>query len=215
MKRIALLAGLFLPALVAQADSMQTSPNIAVARLGEIFERYQMTKDLEDRFDRARLAIADEAENRRQAIQNQAEALESFKPTSKEYTERKTDLQRAQIEFRLWLETEEQRIKNDHMGWLRHIYDNVRGAVESEATARGIDVVLADRELPEDLPNSDALRQEILVRPVLFYSQRVDLTEPVLAVLNQAYAKGGGAASLNADAPQPDLPPRVKKPAVE
>jgi len=198
MKRCVLAVGLLLPPLVASADP---APKVAVINLAAVFDGFQMTRDLEQRFEDARRAIGAEAESRRKAIENQLTALEAFDRSSREFAERRAAVQRMQVEYRVWAEVEEQTLKDEHMGWLRSIYDEVHRAVEREAQSRGFDLVLTVRDLSADVPDSMALRQEILLKQVLYFSPRTDLTAPVLTALNQAYAKRGGAASLSAAPP--------------
>ena len=66
-------------------------------------------------------------------------------------------------------------------------------------------------ELFEDVRDSDLLRQQILLKKVLFFSERLDLTELVGKDLNDQYAKRGGAASLADAPPPPPLPARPQK----
>ena len=105
-----------------------------------------------------------------------------------------------QIEARLWVELEEQKLKDEHMAWLRRIYEDVRTAVAAEAEKRNIDLVLTYKELPPNVPDSMTLRQEILLKQVLYFNDRVDLTESVLTSLNEKYTNAGGAATLRVGA---------------
>lgn len=213
--QIVWLCGLLLPGVAWGADGEgQDEPKIGVVKIAQVFEGYQMTRDLEDRFDGRRRAITDEAENRRKAMDNRRAALEAFDPASKDYAERREELRQAAVEYKVWLEVEEQRLKEEHMAWLRLIYEDVCAAAAAEAQARGIDLVVTCDDLSEDVPDSVALRQEILLKKVLYFSGRIDLTESVLRRLNENYEKKGGAASLKqppagrSPSPAADLPPK-------
>lgn len=195
--RMVLACGLLLPGVAWGADDEGDSgPRIGVVKIAQVFEGYRMTRDLEDRFDARRRAIGDEAESRRKAMDNRRAALEAFDPASRDYAERREELRRSAFEYKVWLEMEEQRLKEEHMAWLRMIYEDVCGAVAEAAQARGIDLVLTCDDLSEDVPDSVALRQEILLKKVLYFSERIDLTESVLRRLNESYEEKGGAASL-------------------
>lgn len=202
MNRIALLVGVLLPACVCSADEGQPAlGGIAVVDLARVFDGYRMTKDLEQRFDDRRRVIGDQAESRRYAVEKQLTALQAFDPASRDYAERRNELYRMEFEFKVWLSMEEQRLKDEHMAWLRSIYDDVRQAVAGVAESRGIDLVLTYDELSPDVPDSLALRREILLKKVLYFSDRVDLTAQVLEGLNENYEKTGGAASLKEPPP--------------
>ncbi|MCP4250300.1 MAG: OmpH family outer membrane protein [bacterium] len=211
MTRTALLMGLLLPAWTAPAEQ-PPEPKVAVVNLARVFDGYAMTKDLETRFEAKRRGIADDAENRRKSLEQQISALEAFDPASKDYAERRDQILNTQIEYRIWLEVEEARLKEEHMSWLRVIYNDVRTAVAEMAEQRGLDLVLTYDELSPDVPDSLALRREILLKKVLYFSDRIDLSETVLDQLNGTYAKRGGAASLG-HAPTVPGPPDPKSDA--
>lgn len=195
---IAVTCGILLAMLQPglQADSQGPAPAVGAVNIAQVFEAYQMTRDLEQRFESARRGISDEADNRRQAMENQMASLEAFDPASRDFAQRRDDLQRMRFEFKVWLEMEEQRLKEEHMAWLRQIYADVTDAVSEAARSRGIDLVVTVDELSEDVPDSLALRREILLKKVLYVSPRVDMTGQVLRLLNEKYEKKGGASWL-------------------
>ncbi len=211
----AVICGLLLlvPAGLAMGIQDGGPPGVGVVDIARVFEGYQMTRDLEQRFDARQQGIRAEADNRRQAMEKQLATLEAFDPTSKDYAERRDRLQQMQFEFRVWLEMEEQRLKEEHMLWLRMIYDDVSEAVAQSARSRGIDLVLTHRDLSEDVPDSSALRNEILLKKVLYFSDRVDLTGQVLRLVNENYEQRGGAAALKSKPPLP--PPAASVPATD
>ena len=202
-----MLCGLLMPvaAWAAGDDRNDSPPAIGVVEIAQVFEGYQMTRDLEERFDARQRSIRAEADNRREAMEKQLASLEAFDPASKDHAERREGLQRMQFEFRVWLEMEEQRLKEEHMLWLRMIYDDVCRAVAQAARSRDIDLVLTHRELSEDVPDSSALRNEILLKKVLYFNERTDLTGQVLRLVNESYEERGGAASLR-QTPTPQAP---------
>ena len=200
-----MLCGLLVPVLAWAAgdDRDDSPPPIGVVDIAQVFDGYQMTRDLEERFDTRQRGVRADADNRREAMEKQLASLEAFDPASRDYSERREGLQRMQFEFRVWLEMEEQRLKEEHMVWLRMIYDDVCRAVAQAARSRDIDLVLTYRELSEDVPDSSALRNEILLKKVLYFNERTDLTGQVLRLVNENYEERGGAASLR----QPPTPP--------
>jgi len=215
MKRIALLIGLLLPAWTAPAQPAPApgSPKIAVLNLPVVFDGFRMTKDLEGHFEQRRQNIGAEAERRRQVMDGQRAALEAFDPASQDYTDRRDQLLHDQVEYQVWLEFEEQRLKNEHMGWLLKIYRQVRETVAQHAGKQGIDLVLTHDDLSDDIPDSLTLRREILLKKVLYFSDRIDLTDVVLEELNRRYAADGGAASLDNAGPPPPAPVERTQPA--
>jgi len=212
MRRIGLwtLALLPLPVVPAVLLAQQGQPGtvavVAVVNVAKVFDGYRMTKDLEQRFEDKRRAIGDEAENRRKTIEQQLSALEAFDPASADYTQRREEVLRLQAEYRVWLDLEEARLKDEHMAWLREIYERVRETVAAQAQKRGLDLVVTYDELSEDIPDSLALRREILLKKVIYFHDRVDLTAAVQQDLNTSYNAKGGAASLSSAPPARSIP---------
>lgn len=204
-----ILFATLLSAVPSQVGSQSPgSPNIAVVNLAQLFERYQMTSDLEQMFDERRQGVAAAAQKRREAVNVMRTGLARFKPGSPDFTRREEDLVRAEIEFQVWLEMQERRLKGQHKQSLQQIYRDTRQAVAKLAAERRIDLVLTYDELEDEAPDSVAFKQQILLKKVIFASGRIDLTETVLAMVNSEYRKRGGAAAMNLDSinPAPGTP---------
>lgn len=183
-------------ALAQQAQPHAGSPNIAVVNLTSVFDRFSMTRDLEDLFAGRRESITGQAESQRDDITFKRNELRQFKPGTPDFQQREETLIQAEIRFQVWLEVEERRLKNEHKNWLVEIYKNVEQVIAKLAADRGIDLVLTYNDLDPGAPDSVAFKQQILLRTVLFASDRADLTGPVLAKLDADYQKRGGPNTL-------------------
>jgi Skp family chaperone for outer membrane proteins len=170
--------------------------NVAVVDLASIFEKYAMTKDLEAAFDARRRAAAEEAANKKTAIDKKREALLARKPESKEFAELEQEVTHLEVEYEVWASVQEKSLKADHKRWLMRIYNNVREAVAEVAAPAHVDLVLTYDKLTEEAPDSIALRQQILLQKIIYFDDRIDLTQAVLTRLNEKYEKAGGAAGL-------------------
>jgi len=193
----------YMMAAVWAAGQQAGQPGVAVINLPHVFERYQMTRDLEQFFEEKRQSFTQEAQKKRDDVTMKRNALSQFKPGTVDFNERRKNLTQAEIEFQVWLETLEAELKEEHKAWLLSLYDDVQRVVGKLAQERGFDLVLSYNEnLEEDAPDSVALRQQILLRTVLFASERVDLTQPALERLDAEYQKRGGGAALRAPKPE-------------
>jgi hypothetical protein len=54
--------------------------------------------------------------------------------------------------------------------------------------------------LTDEVPDSVALRQQILLQKVIYHDKRVDITDETLRRLNEAYRKSGGIRTLDSAA---------------
>jgi len=192
---IILIAAITL-ATAASVNARADDINTAVIDVARVFEEYQLTRDLEAKFDEKRRALAEEAERRHTNIEQMRRGLAAFDPASKDFARREKDLIQEEISFEVWSTYEEKKLKAAHKAWLLHIYDKTRAVISNIAKERKIDLVLTYDKLAEDAPDSVALRQQILLQKVIYHSDRVDITDEVLDRLNKAYRDRGGAKSL-------------------
>lgn len=177
---------------------------VAVVNLTEVFERYQMTRDLEQKFEERRQSVSSEAQQLRDDITMKRNALMDLKPGTPDFLQREEDLIRAEVSFQAWLEIQERRLKEQHKAWLELIYGHARDVVRKIATERKIDLVLTANDFQDDTPDSMAFKQQILLRSVIYADNRINLTEPVIEMLDTQYQKNGGAAMLRL---VPNAPP--------
>ena len=191
----------------ARADAVNT----AVVDVARVFEEYQMTRDLEAKFDERRRALAEEAERRHNNIEQMRRGLAAFDPSSKDFARREKDLLQEEVAFQVWSRYEEKKLKDNHKAWLLQIYRSTQTVVAEVAQERSIDLVLTYDRLAEDAPDSVTLRQQILLQKVIYHSDRVDITNEVLDRLNKAYREQGGLRSLGDAPPAPEAPDRTGK----
>jgi len=180
-----------------QSGSAQTAPtNIAVINLARVFERYRMTNDLEQMFAERRRDIKAQAEKKRDEIAVRTNALQQFKPGTDDYRAREEELTNAEVEFEVWLQVEERRLKNEHKAWLEQIYEYTQAVVAQIAEKRGLDLVLTYSDVERDAPDSMAFKQQILLRTVIYANNRTDITSEVTEMLDADYQRRGGAAAI-------------------
>ena|GEM_PF-1063589 len=183
-------------AMPGRAPAQEKNVNVAVVDLAFTFEKYAMTKDLEAMFDERRRAAAAEAERKRASVEAKRKNLLALKPESAEFTQLEQEITRMEIEYEVWAAHQEQALKRDHKRWLMRIYKDVKDAVAQIALSSKIDLVLTYDQLTEDAPDSIALRQQILLQKIIYFDDRIDLTQAVLSQVNAKYEADGGAAGL-------------------
>jgi len=208
MSATAFFALILTPLCAGQAGGLQPAPlNIAVINLATVFERYQMTRDLEQVFAQRRRDVKAEAEKKRDDLSAQANALQQFKPGTDDYRQREEELTRGEVEFEVWLEVQERRLKSEHKAWLEQIYQNTQDVVAAVAAKRGLDLVLTYSDVERDAPDSIAFKQQILLRTVIYANERTDLTKEVIELLDADYQKRGGVGALELKVPLTHTPP--------
>lgn len=187
-----------------------SAESVGVINIAEVFDGYQMTSDLEGLFQLRDQRFKEQSKDRLGQLEARRKELEAFAPNTPDFEERRQELIRLEMEYQVWGSYEQRRMVDEHMRRLLQIYEDTQSAVRTVADARGLDLVLTYDRLSEDAPDSTALRQQILLRKVIYANDRIDLTRVVLEELNRAYQQRGGVESLKLG--EADSPPGVHIP---
>jgi len=188
--------------LALAAPSIATADTkVAVVNIPQVSDGYKKTADLEARFEGIRQkanlerkSISDRIERAQRSLQ------EELKPGTEAYRARLKDLAVLQAELKWFTEVEGRRIEQGLAKSLREIFDDIHGVINTIATQRGLDIVLASDQLPTQGEYDPAqVRQQILIQKVLYWSPKTDITQEVISLLNANYkgvdASGGSGGS--------------------
>jgi len=175
--------------------------NVAVVNVAKVSEKYLKTADLESQFDVTRRKVAQERDAMKQKSDNANKSLqEELKPGTEEYRQRKKEIAVMDAELQWFTESEGQKIEQGLAVSLRSIYDDIRAVAKEVAEEKGFDIVLASDQLPNETPDSPTqVRQHILLQKVIFWNDKVDITEEVVSRLNAKYKAGGTATTPPGD----------------
>ncbi len=184
MKRVTFIA---LLATVAAARPAQAQTKVAVINVEEVFAKYRRPAVLEEEIRARQKGFVDEADQRRQAIDRKRQALQAYKPGTPDHDAKAREIRRDEIEFQVWRTLGEEEIKLQHKNSFRLIYDDVRAGVAALAKERGIDLVLTYDTLTDEAPDSQSLRQQILLQKVIYWSPHVDITADVIERINATF----------------------------
>jgi len=186
---VVLLAG-----AVALKDSLAqparaTAPatRVAVCDIVEVFDNYQRAKDLTAVMKEQAKRIEAEDEKRGKAIDAINMELESLKAGSPEHEKRLDEATRLTIERRAWREFQTAKNMRNHHRLTLEMYNEIRGMVARVAKEKGYHLVVHRNRSKLETQNTRELLQAIAARKVIFAAEEVDLTEAVLARLNQAF----------------------------
>ncbi len=160
---------------------------IGVCDVVQIFNSYDRTKDLNTKQTNKIAAMKAEDDMRVKAIEAIRMELEGLKVGSNEFEKRRSEGERLTIERAAWLKFKETQILRDYATLSRDMYKEILAAVKQVASEQGYELILC-RE-PSQLQSESVaeLRQEISARKVLYASGNIDVTDHVLARLNQLY----------------------------
>jgi len=186
---------------------------IGVVNVATVSEKYAKTKELEGQFDALRKSLGQQRDAMKEKIERAKTGLqEELKPGTAEYQNRRKEIAMMEAELQWFVESEGQKVERGLAEALRSIYDDIQVCVKEIADEKGIQIVLAADTVPAEAPETPSqARQTILLQKVLYWKPDVDLTEAVLARLNQRHKPGSGATSLDKAKPAAK-PAETKRP---
>lgn len=160
---------------------------VGVVDMMRLFNSYDKTKWLNAEFERQKQRIEQEITQRDAKLKTLSESLGYYAPDSEEYRRTSWELVQARAEREAFLSAAEYQVGNEHRDLTLKTYKEIEAMIASIAQRRGIDVVLTFEQLEEKLPDSNAVRQQIRFRQVIYYHPRTDITNEVLDALNRDF----------------------------
>jgi Skp family chaperone for outer membrane proteins len=199
---VACIAGPAMCQDAANPASKMDKSAIGLLDIEYIFENHPTIKDAKERLKAEVESTSKKIEERKKDLTTRAESLKQLKAGTPEYKEQEKVLFQMQAETQL----EVQNARKDLLvKEVKLIYDNyvmVQDQVKTLAEYWGLDMVMiydgqqVDANNPQDM-------QRGMSRQVIYHNPAMDITKPVMEMLNQVasqrgqqqqQAKGGGAA---------------------
>lgn len=210
MPRLVLVAALLLSLTVAARAQDAGGTKIAVANPARIFADMQETQDLKQKLEQERASLEGEVKARQQKVRDLQAARDLLKADSAQYQEADKAFMKEAIEFDTWSKITQAQLQGNQKQQMKILFDKIVTATQEVASARGIDLVLADQkpDLPENLAqiNVEQLRGILNQRNVLHADPKVDLSDEVIAKLDEKYKAGGGGGGASAPTAAPANP---------
>jgi Skp family chaperone for outer membrane proteins len=167
---------------------------IAVVDLGKLTQ--QLTEQAADQqIMQSRLnQFKQEVAKRKKVIQKLEEPLNpqsviALKPNTPEYKAQANKLLKASLKLQVFEQFTQDRLKIKQRMLTADIYRDVNDAVAQYAKTHGIDLVLVTHKFDYNVTSTRNLMLQIANRAVLYHDGAVDITDPLVRIMNQAYQK--------------------------
>lgn len=188
---IALTLGLALAGSAA-AQTMK----VATVNAAKVFNELQETKDLKAKMENERKTLEAQEVEKKTRIKDLQSARDALKVDSPQYDEKNQELIRAAIDLEVWGRMTQATVGRNQKQQMMNLFNKITATVAEVATAKGIDLVLAEQRpdnlTPEQLEqiNVDQMRALINSRNVLFSTPNVDISNDVIATMDAKYKAG-------------------------
>jgi Skp family chaperone for outer membrane proteins len=161
---------------------------IATASPSKIFSGMKEKTDVETKLKQQRDGLATEERSRRQKVQDLQSQLALTKPDAPQYEEQNNQFMQAAADFKMWGELSQAKAARDEKLQTKLLFDKITATIAEIAKERGIDLVIAEQP-PMNIERVSAqdLTQLMAQRQVLYTNANVDITQDVIAKLDERY----------------------------
>jgi Skp family chaperone for outer membrane proteins len=182
-----MLAALLLPAVSACAQTF------AVVNPAKVFNEMQETKDLKQKMEADRKVLEDDEKKKAQDVEEARKARALFNEGTPEFSAKNQEFLKKALDLRVWQELTRAELGRQQKQQMKSLFEKIEAAATEVAKAKNIDLVIVEQraDFPPDLDqiNVDQLRALINQRSVLYKSDKVDITNDVIAKVDANYKK--------------------------
>jgi Skp family chaperone for outer membrane proteins len=160
--------------------------------------------------------VADENAKKAEIAQLQESRDRNLKPDTPPYNEISVQIDQKTADLQAWDSFTRMQDDRDQKQTLKTVYKEIQDAAARIAQQDGIDLVITtiDQDIPSvEKMTNDQLHLLLDERVVLYHSPHIDITQKVLLMLDNDFAKGGGVPPAPAPAPGPAPTPPPGGPA--
>jgi len=180
-----------------QGGQTGEEPKVAVVDLMYVFNESEQIKVLNQQRQQYLNQLGQEADKRLRKLRVEKETRDAHAPDSAGWYERDKVFTDMKIDNTVWEMTKKEQMTQQHMRWVRKTYRRVLDEVRNVAQSKGIHLVVTREGMDLDkVVNPEALSGQILSRKVVYCDPAVDMTNEVLARVNETFEKEGGAKSV-------------------
>jgi Skp family chaperone for outer membrane proteins len=194
MMMLALTAPKATMAAPPAAGSTGAATKIATASPARIFNEIQETKDLKALIESKTKSLEQDRFAKEQKLKELKALRDQLKPDAPQYADRDRDLRQAAIDYKVWFDSNTADMQAEQKRQMLLIFNKILSAVQEVATAKGIDLVIAEQkpDFPPTLDQIDAnnLRMMINSQNVLFSTPQVDISTDVITAMDAKYKSG-------------------------
>lgn len=199
MSLIAAAGVAFAAAPAVAAPQASGGTHVGVVNAQKVYNEMQETKALTTRMAEENKRLKGEDEARQAALQKLRQERDTqFKPGTAQYADMNKKLIQQSADYKIWRETQQALLEDAYKQQVRQLFDKVQSAIAEVAKRENYDIVVADtsERLPDALDQVDlrALKAMLLQKSVLYASEKSDITQSVIIVLDAKFnaAAAGG-----------------------
>lgn len=185
-------------AATSQADSISVDGPIAFVNLDRIVNEYDMANDLKAVVETKAQNIDAELTRRGKKLENDIAAFQDKARkglmTSAVAETQQNKLQQQQNDFLNYQQKKQAEIQEEQLTMMRNIYDAVKTYIDKYNAEAGYSFIFANQS---GMPAADG--SSLIDFPILCGAAALDITDAIIAGLNEEYVAGKNSGSTEAE----------------
>lgn len=190
-------AGLSTAARPASAAPADAGVKIAVVNIIKLSDQLEEKTAQTDKLQKMLTIFKAEQAKKQEVLKKLAEPLNpqstiALKPGTPEYKAQEKKWEKASVAYRVFIEFTQLRIRSEHALLVEKLYHDITSAIKTYAKAHGIGLVLQKEPMDTSVTTDKALMVEIRSRKVLYAARAINITAPLLRIMNRQWEKTHG-----------------------
>lgn len=198
---LVLATSLLLPAALRAGETKRRIPLIGVVRIQQVFKDYAYAREQENKIKEEFKGQEEEIKTLKGKIEKKQQALAGnalMRRGSLAWKLEMLEIQRMRLLIEDKMNAFKKATRERMAGYYVNVYAHFRKAVDDYAKHYKYDIVITapDRDLSKETEESgapEAVQNEILLRRVQYISVSVDITKPIVELMNARYKKSKSA----------------------
>ncbi|HUW55642.1 MAG TPA: OmpH family outer membrane protein [Planctomycetota bacterium] len=199
-----IVVGVALGVLLSTAFYVTAAPRgiLVPARIGvvdfrQLLDGYQKMTDLEKDIITTQQKLREEADKRREEIQQLGARLAMHTPGSKAYADTESAITTKKAELDTWGKVKTSELLNRERDIIREVYRDLEDAAAAYAKVHGLGLILKSDRLELTAPSVRELDLRVTLKKLLYVGKEMDITDDLVALLNARYQKERTAKELD------------------
>ncbi len=183
---------------------------VAVIDLKEVFEQHKRFQQMRQQLMNDVQTAESTVKARQEELRALVEQLKALRPGTPEYKNLEADIANREADLKVDINIQKKDFMQREAKIHYHIYREVLQEISHFAQQRRLSAVLRINSEQPDVENPQSILQE-LNKPVVYYDAAIDITVPILQILNQ---RAGNPPAAQGQQPAQGVPNTAVRPGV-
>jgi len=176
-------------ASVAPAGAESKGVTIGVVNITKVFEGYKKKQDLEKELRNTREQKMRTLREKNDQVARLRDEIRMLELGSEERKRKEEELERKQLDLKNFGQVTAGNLVEQKLDITQTLYEEISKVIDAYGKEKGFDLIVKYEQVPIESKSLDELLYKINQKMVMFASERIDITDEILDIINEAYSK--------------------------